>query len=222
MEEPKPMDLDGVPPCGSCGGTLEETEHPAEPHDADGSTGYPPFWSYRCTDRECGHEYGNNGEITEPMTCRNAPWTRAVAAEADRVREVMRYAVALVMDPALQLDTSGDAADSLRKRYPRDVEDACTEHTLEDLAGLVGGEAWIRRPDEACCPRCGQDVWVTTAALLVGRLGAPMAMCAGCGRWGEAIADGVTWPDAFGYEDGHPRMHQGAMDVWRARWKPAP
>lgn len=207
MEELKPIDLDGVPPCAMCGGNLEEAEHPAEDD-------LPPFWSYKCKDRECGCEYGNNADIVEPLTYRNAPWTRAVAAEVERVREVMRYAVAVVMDPALQLDTSGDAANALRSRFRWAVEASCGDHTLGDLA-LVSGTTWTRRPGEECCPRCGQDVWVSVDG------GASMAMCAWCGRWGEATETGVTWPDAMGYEDGHPRVHQGALDVWRARWKGA-
>lgn len=207
------IDLDGVPLCGSCGGVLEETEHPADPGDGEGFSGYPPSWSYRCTDRECRHEYGNDGDIVEPLTYRNAPWTRAVAAEVERVREVMRYAVAVVMDPEIVVGSSGgEARDALRKRYRWAVEESCGEHTLGDLYLLVpSGQAWIRRQGEACCPRCGQDVWVSGS----------MAMCAWCGRWGEATADGVLWPDAMGYEDGHPRVHQGALDVWRARWKGA-
>lgn len=72
------MNLDDVAPCGQCGGTMRELHHPAE---AGFRYQFPESWSYQC--RDCGYEYGNNGECTERLTMRTAPWTQALAAEVE-------------------------------------------------------------------------------------------------------------------------------------------
>jgi hypothetical protein len=63
--------LDRPPPCPECGTTLTERHEPE-------SEDRPDCWVYQCP--RCGHEVGENGDETVPLTLRTAPWTAPVLA----------------------------------------------------------------------------------------------------------------------------------------------
>ena len=69
-----------LPPCPECGADLIE-------YETDDEDSGDPLWWYECSEEErCGWQITNPSE--EPLTIMTAPWTRRLALEIERLREL--------------------------------------------------------------------------------------------------------------------------------------